>query len=180
MQVRCPWMLVPCPSPVPQQIPCVLCDTVNGATFGEIFPCQQCFIFAGCILLRLYEHIIGVGVRLAADGQSTSSSWYRASLWVPWPDIIFLIFSFGNYFVLVPRAPSLTRGRVCSLQCNHSLVRAVTPNNHTLPSHLNCVPFLSPLTTRRDCGGGILTRLHTGYKVTIATCLRIYSSGRKQ
>jgi hypothetical protein len=24
------------------------------------------------------------------------------------------------------------------------------------------VPFLSPLTTRRDCGGGILTRLHTG------------------
>jgi hypothetical protein len=24
-------------------------------------------------------------------------------------------------------------------------------------------PFLSPLTTRRDYGGGILTRLHTGY-----------------
>jgi hypothetical protein len=24
------------------------------------------------------------------------------------------------------------------------------------------VPFMSPLTTRRDCGGGILTRLHTG------------------
>jgi hypothetical protein len=24
------------------------------------------------------------------------------------------------------------------------------------------VPFLSPLTTRRDCGGGILTCLHTG------------------
>jgi hypothetical protein len=26
----------------------------------------------------------------------------------------------------------------------------------------NCLPFLSPLTTRRDYGGGILTRLHTG------------------
>jgi hypothetical protein len=26
----------------------------------------------------------------------------------------------------------------------------------------DCVPSLSPLTTRRDCGGGILTRLHTG------------------
>jgi hypothetical protein len=25
----------------------------------------------------------------------------------------------------------------------------------------DCVPFLSPLTTRRDCGGSILTRLHT-------------------
>jgi hypothetical protein len=26
------------------------------------------------------------------------------------------------------------------------------------------VPFMSPLTTRRDYGGGILTRLHTGYR----------------
>jgi hypothetical protein len=26
----------------------------------------------------------------------------------------------------------------------------------------DCVPFLSPLTTRKDCGGGILARLHTG------------------
>jgi hypothetical protein len=26
----------------------------------------------------------------------------------------------------------------------------------------DCVPFLSPLTTRRDYGGSILTRLHTG------------------
>jgi hypothetical protein len=34
-----------------------------------------------------------VGVRLAADRESTSSSWYRASLRVSWPDDIFL-FSF--------------------------------------------------------------------------------------
>jgi hypothetical protein len=33
-------------------------------------------------------------------------------------------------------ASSLTRERICSLQCNHSLVMAVTPNNYTLPSHL--------------------------------------------
>jgi hypothetical protein len=26
--------------------------------------------------------------------------------------------SFDNYFVVLPRAPSLRRGRVCSLQCN--------------------------------------------------------------
>jgi hypothetical protein len=32
--------------------------------------------------------------------------------------------------------PSLTRGRVCSLQCSHSLVRLLTPSNYTLPSHL--------------------------------------------
>jgi hypothetical protein len=28
----------------------------------------------------------------------------------------------------------------------------------------DCVPSSSPLTTRRDYGGGILTRLHTGYQ----------------
>jgi hypothetical protein len=57
---------------------------------------------------------------------------------------------------------SLRRKRVCSLQCNHSLVRLLTPHNHTLPSHLRLCSLLSPLTTRRDYGGGILTLLHTG------------------
>jgi hypothetical protein len=38
-------------------------------------------------------------------------------------------------------ASSLTRKRVCSLQCNHPLVRSVTPNNHTLPPHLRLFPF---------------------------------------
>jgi hypothetical protein len=38
----------------------------------------------------------------------------------------------------------LTRKRVCSLQCNHSLVWAVTPNNYTLPSHLRlCSLFVA-------------------------------------
>jgi hypothetical protein len=36
------------------------------------------------------------------------------------------------------------RKRVCSLQCNHSLVRAVTPNNYTLPSQLRlCSLFVA-------------------------------------
>jgi hypothetical protein len=47
-----------------------------------------------------------------------------------------LLSSSDNYFILLSKAPSLTRKRVCSLQCNHSLVRLLTPNNHTLPSHL--------------------------------------------
>jgi hypothetical protein len=96
---------------------------------------------------------------------SRPSSWYRTSLWGPWPDIIFLIFSFVNCFVVVPRAPSLTRGRVCSLQCNCWLVRSLRTSNHTLPFIWDCVPVLSPLTTRRDYGGNILTRLHTGCSV---------------
>jgi hypothetical protein len=33
-------------------------------------------------------------------------------------------------------ASSLTRKRICSFQCNRSLVRSLTPNNHTVPSHL--------------------------------------------
>jgi hypothetical protein len=45
-------------------------------------------------------------------------------------------FSSDNYFILRSKASSLTRKRVCSLQCSHSLVRAVTSNNYTLPSHL--------------------------------------------
>jgi hypothetical protein len=34
---------------------------------------------------------VGVGVRLAADSQSTSSSWYRAPLWGPLPDFILVL-----------------------------------------------------------------------------------------
>jgi hypothetical protein len=30
-------------------------------------------------------------VYFTADGQSTSSSWYRAPLWGPWPDFIFIL-----------------------------------------------------------------------------------------
>jgi hypothetical protein len=42
------------------------------------------------------------------------------------------------------RAPSLTRGRVCNLQCNCWLVRSLRTNNHTLPSHLRlCSLFIA-------------------------------------
>jgi hypothetical protein len=50
-------------------------------------------------------------------------------------------FSVDSYVLLVPLAPSLTRGRVCSLQCSHSLLRLLMPNNHTLPSHLRLFLF---------------------------------------
>jgi hypothetical protein len=39
------------------------------------------------------------------------------------------------------RAPSVTRGRVCNLQCNLWLVRSLRTNNHTLPSHLRLCSF---------------------------------------
>jgi hypothetical protein len=51
-------------------------------------------------------------------------SWYRVPLWDLWPDII----SWRNVAVCNLRScicgvPSLTRGRVCNLRSNHSVVR---------------------------------------------------------
>jgi hypothetical protein len=55
-----------------------------------------------------------------------------------------LLSSSDNYFILLSKALSLTRKQVCSLQCSHSLVRLLTTNNHTLPSHLRlCSRFVS-------------------------------------
>jgi hypothetical protein len=55
-----------------------------------------------------------------------------------------LLSSSDSYFILLSKAPSLTRKRVCSLQCNHPLVRLLTSNNHTLPSHLRlCSLFVT-------------------------------------
>jgi hypothetical protein len=76
--------------------------------------------------------------------------------------LVFL-FSADNYLIILPKASSLTRRRVCSLQWNHSLV----PITILYCLIWDCVPFLSPLTTRRDYGGSILTRLHTGNCVWI-------------
>jgi hypothetical protein len=88
---------------------------------------------------------VGVGVLLAADSQSTSASGYRASLWDPWPDFTLLfLLRLTITFFLLSKAPSLKTKRVCSLQCDHSLVRLLTPNNHTLPSHLRlCSLFVA-------------------------------------
>jgi hypothetical protein len=79
------------------------------------------------------DYIIGVLVRvlLAADSQATSSSGYRASLLDPWPDFSLLFFL------------RLTVTLVFFLRSNHSLVRLLMPNNHTLPSHLRlCALFV--------------------------------------
>jgi hypothetical protein len=58
------------------------------------------------------------------DSQSVSMSWYRAPLWDLQPDII----SWQNVAVWNLRsciygAPSLTRGQVCNLRCNRSMVQ---------------------------------------------------------
>jgi hypothetical protein len=63
--------------------------------------------------------------------------------------ILHQILSYASSFVWQLRysafnASSLTRKRVCSLQCNRSLVRSLTPNNYTLLSHLRlCSLFIA-------------------------------------
>jgi hypothetical protein len=89
-----------------------------------------------------------------------------------------LLFSADNYLILLSKASSLTRKRVCSLQWNHSLV----PITILYCLIWDCVPFLSPLTTRRDYGGSILARLHTGINccslLLSLLAIRIYSNHR--
>jgi hypothetical protein len=58
------------------------------------------------------------------DGQSVSMSWYRAPLWDLRPNIA----SYRNVAIWDLQscfcgAPSLTRGLVCNLQRNHSMIR---------------------------------------------------------
>jgi hypothetical protein len=81
-----------------------------------------------------------------------------------------LLFSADKYVIILSKASSLTRKRVCSLQCNHSLV----PITVLYRLIWDCVPFLSPLTTRRGYGGGILTRLHTGLSALACFPLTTY------
>jgi hypothetical protein len=102
-------------------------------------------------------------------------------------EISMFLFLKNNFVSSSLSAHSLTRGRVCSLHCNYQRFESRRNCNHfnvsfgapptwrTRSSYLyspgtgwpsytpgHWVPFLSPLTTRRDYGGGILTRLHTG------------------
>jgi hypothetical protein len=79
------------------------------------------------------------GVRSSSCGRQTVDQYVWVSGLPLGPLTRFYIsplLSFDNYFILLPTASSLKRKWVCSLQCLHSLVRSLTTNNHTLPSHL--------------------------------------------
>jgi hypothetical protein len=86
-----------------------------------------------------------VGVRSSSCGRLTVDQfvWISGLLLGPLSRFyLALLFSFDSYFILFPTVFSMTRKRVCSLQCLHSLVKPLTTNNHTLSSHLRLVfPF---------------------------------------
>jgi hypothetical protein len=63
--------------------------------------------------------------KLLYDWRSVSMSWYRAHLW---PDITSCWnCAVWNLWSCFYGAPSLTRGRVWNLQCNHSMVSRSEP-----------------------------------------------------
>jgi hypothetical protein len=89
--------------------------------------------------MGLQEMFEGVGVLLAADSQSTSSSGYRPSLWDPWPHFILLFFLrlTNTWFFFLRRPLWREDGSV--------IYSALTgPNNYTLLSHLRlCSLFVA-------------------------------------
>jgi hypothetical protein len=97
------------------------------------------------------------------DSQSVSMSWCRAPLWGPWPDFTFF-FCFAGKLLCSSSCCALSDERT-SLQI---VVQSVSGQSRggLISIHYSliwdyCVPFPSPLTTRRDYGGSILTLLHT-------------------
>jgi hypothetical protein len=120
----------------------------------KMVPTQLCPIDS---LTSLCLRALGSGSRsyFTTDSQSVSMSWYRAPLWDLRPDII----SCRNVVVRNLRycicgAPSLTRGRVCNLQCNYSMVRVThnpkpyfTVSSETPPTWRVRFPYLYPPRT---------------------------------
>jgi hypothetical protein len=79
-------------------------------------------------------------------------SWYGAFLWGLRPDVTsyrsVAVWNLRSYFC---EAPSLARGRVCNLQCNHSMVRVAqnpqpyfTVSSKTPPTLRARSPYLYP------------------------------------
>jgi hypothetical protein len=84
------------------------------------------------------------------DNQSVSMSRYRAPLWDLRPDIISCWnVAVWNLLSCIYGAPSLTRGRVRNLQCNHLMVRVAqkpkpyfTVSSETPPTWRARFPYL--------------------------------------
>jgi hypothetical protein len=130
------------------EYPCGTCDQILFAV-GTLLSEICGLVSGGRPLWR--EDEVEVTLRLTVS-QSVSMSWYRVPLWDLWPDII----SCRNVAVWNLRsciywAPSLTRGRVCNLHCNHSIVRVAqnpklyfTVSSETHPTWRARFPYLYP------------------------------------
>jgi hypothetical protein len=86
------------------------------------------------------------------ESHSVSQSWYRAPLWDLRPDVTSCRnVAARNLRSCIYWAPSLTRGRVCNLQSNHSIIRVAqnpkpyfTVSSETPPTWRARFPCLYP------------------------------------
>jgi hypothetical protein len=86
--------------------------SLSGPSHAELMTISYCLIWSRS---RSY---------FTTDSQSANMSWYRVPLWDLWPDITSCRnIAVWNLLSFIYWAPSLTRGQVCNLQCNHSIVR---------------------------------------------------------
>jgi hypothetical protein len=113
------------------------------------------FYLALLLLFDYYVILLGVGVLLAADSLSTSSSGYRASLWDPKPDFILLFFLRLTITFFFFR---LLRVRVTlQLTVSQSVCLGVEPNLGLLSFELFLLPTVSrPLRLGIEHPFGIL------------------------
>jgi hypothetical protein len=87
--------------------------------------CMSAFTYSLCESYYWIHLLHGTSKLLILyDWQSVSMSWCRARLWDLRPDITSCRYvAVWNLRSCFYGAPSLTRGRVCNLWCNHSMVR---------------------------------------------------------
>jgi hypothetical protein len=157
------------------------------------------FKYKWCLFFKFPHRKVGHSQsHLTTDGQSASLSWCQGTIRDSDRFFFLLEIFFRQLRVCYFVAPSLTRGRVCKLLLLLVLASAVPRDSRSYfivailetpptwrarspylyppgtgyPSYTpgHWVPFMSPLTARRDCGGGILTRLHTGKSEIFLLC----------
>jgi hypothetical protein len=107
------------------------------------------------------------------DGQSANLSWNKAPIWRLRPDFSYCQTAAG---LLMWRALSLTRGRVCRLQLLLALASAVIlrsescgTRDHILLCQIRDFPFHHSLRLVGLCGG-IRPCLHTSRLANCSTC----------
>jgi hypothetical protein len=126
-------------------------EPVTNFSFSLKFPLGSCgFVF--CSGLSDEEDGSVVYCSIASGPCQISRSWAAVSQ-NSWP-----------YFTVSSETPPTWRARFPYLYPPGTGWPSYTPGHW--------IPFLWPLSTRRDCGGSILTRLHTGWEVKVKVTLR--------
>jgi hypothetical protein len=147
-----------------------LCFPVFRIPDNEQSPQTQWF----CVLYTIVRNLqvligllrVSLRVELSLSLRPTVSRPVRLDIGLPFgahDQILSFPFSSDNCFVVLPVGRPLWREDEA---VTYSAIADWSGHWGPITIHYrliwDCVPSWSPLTTRRDCSGGILTRLHTG------------------